>query len=114
MRHWAHVRFPTVLACVVVASVHYPPQFVPIRGIPRRNVVITGVRGRWQCTGRCLDGARRPSFERTGIRVTAFPVRLDTLPIGTLDELIPRPSAWMTSYFALHEWIGCAYYRLMR
>lgn len=54
------------------------------------------------------------AFERTGIRVTAFPVRLDTLPIGTLDELIPRPSAWMTSYFALHEWIGCAYYRLMR
>ena len=29
-----------------------------------------------------------------------------------LAEFVPRVSAWERSYFALHEWIGCAWYAL--
>jgi hypothetical protein len=32
-------------------------------------------------------------------------------PFGVRD-LIPRVSAWMESYYALHEWIGIAWYAL--
>lgn len=30
----------------------------------------------------------------------------------TWGSLVPRVSAWQNSYFALHEWIGCAWYAL--
>ena len=30
----------------------------------------------------------------------------------TWSSFVPRASAWERSYFALHEWIGCAWYAL--
>jgi uncharacterized SAM-binding protein YcdF (DUF218 family) len=52
------------------------------------------------------------AFKHFGMKVTAAPVRLDTLPELTIHEFLPTASAWLTSYYGLHEWIGCAYYAL--
>ena len=50
------------------------------------------------------------AFRHTGLTVTAAPSsmnpRLDLLP----SDFLPHASAWGLSYFALHEWIGCAWY----
>ncbi len=51
------------------------------------------------------------AFRRFGIAATAAPVTLRPPP-EMPDALIPRIGAWLDSYFALHEWIGCAYYAL--
>ncbi len=53
------------------------------------------------------------AFAATGITITAAPVRLDPVPAGAVD-LVPRTSAWLASYYALHEWIGCVDYALSR
>jgi uncharacterized SAM-binding protein YcdF (DUF218 family) len=50
------------------------------------------------------------AFVRFGIAVTAAPVRLDAPPAARFDAFVPQAKAWMMSYFALHEWIGCVYY----
>lgn len=52
------------------------------------------------------------AFAHFGITVTAAPVRLDAPPAATVVKFFPGVKAWMTSYFALHEWIGCVYYSL--
>jgi uncharacterized SAM-binding protein YcdF (DUF218 family) len=46
------------------------------------------------------------AFEHFGMTVTAAPVRMDRMPEAAAHEFIP------TSYYGLHEWIGCAYYAL--
>ena len=52
------------------------------------------------------------SFEGTGLTVTAFPTSLDD-PLGPdLYDFFPRASGWQTGYFAVHEWIGYAWYKL--
>jgi uncharacterized SAM-binding protein YcdF (DUF218 family) len=52
------------------------------------------------------------AFAGTGVTVTAFPTSLDD-PMGPdLYDFLPRASGWQTGYFALHEWIGYAWYRL--
>ena len=52
------------------------------------------------------------SFKDTGLAVTAFPTSLDD-PLGPdLHDFFPRPSGWQTGYFAVHEWIGYAWYKL--
>ena len=53
------------------------------------------------------------AFAGTGITITAAPVRLDPVRASFVD-LVPRTSAWLASYYALHEWIGCADYALSR
>ena len=52
------------------------------------------------------------AFARTGIRVTAAPVEIDPAPQGRLSDFVPRTKSWLTSYYAFHEWIGCADYAL--
>jgi uncharacterized SAM-binding protein YcdF (DUF218 family) len=52
------------------------------------------------------------AFAATGITVTAAPTPLD-LPAGPiLSDFVPRALSWETSYYALHEWIGSAWYAL--
>ncbi len=52
------------------------------------------------------------AFQGTGLIVTAAPTALDD-PLGpSLDDFLPRASGWQTGYFALHEWIGYAWYML--
>ena len=52
------------------------------------------------------------AFQGTGLTVTAAPTPLDD-PIGPdLFDFVPRASGWQTGYFAMHEWIGYAWYEL--
>lgn len=48
------------------------------------------------------------AFQRAGLQVTAAPVQLDEMSVGGL----PSARGWMNTYFALHEWIGLAWYWL--
>lgn len=52
------------------------------------------------------------SFAGTGIAVTAAPTRIDRAPPIGFRDFIPSTSAWRQSYFALHEWLGLAWYSL--
>lgn len=52
------------------------------------------------------------AFARFHTTVTAAPVRLDAASRFRLGDFVPNVGGWMDSYFALHEWIGCAYYTL--
>jgi uncharacterized SAM-binding protein YcdF (DUF218 family) len=52
------------------------------------------------------------AFQGTGLTVTAAPTSFDD-PLGPdLGDFLPRASGWQTSYFAMHEWIGYAWYKL--
>jgi len=52
------------------------------------------------------------SFEGTGLTVTAAPTSLDD-PIGfDPGDFLPRAGGWQTGYYAIHEWIGYAWYKL--
>ena len=52
------------------------------------------------------------AFRGTGLIVTAYP----TAPAPSLDpgpyDFVPRASGWQETYYALHEWIGYAWYEL--
>ena len=50
------------------------------------------------------------AFQHHGLVPVAAAVRLDPWPRLVPSEFLPRPSAWMNSYFALHEWLGQAWY----
>ncbi len=52
------------------------------------------------------------SFRRAGLVAVPAPVRLDPSPRLDWTDFLPVVSAWQRSYFALHEWIGIAYYSL--
>ncbi len=52
------------------------------------------------------------AFARAGLEVVPAPVRHDPGPRWVADELVPRTSAWLRSYYALHEWAGYLQYRL--
>ena len=51
------------------------------------------------------------AFQDTGLIVTAAPTALDD-PLGpNLSDFLPRAGGWQTGYFAIHEWIGYAWYK---
>lgn len=52
------------------------------------------------------------AFERAGLDVVPAPVRRDPGPRWNFSDWVPRTSAWMHSYLALHEWAGFVQYRL--
>jgi uncharacterized SAM-binding protein YcdF (DUF218 family) len=54
------------------------------------------------------------AFRRAGLMVTAAPTQIDPPPSWQAGEFVPRVSAWSRSYYALHEWVGCAYYAWRR
>jgi uncharacterized SAM-binding protein YcdF (DUF218 family) len=52
------------------------------------------------------------AFQGTGLLITAFPTSLDD-PLGPdLQDFVPRAGGWQAAYFAVHEWIGYAWYKL--
>ena len=54
------------------------------------------------------------AFQRAGIDAVPAPVRPDPWPQLRASEFLPRPSAWVGSFYALHEWVGLAYYAARR
>lgn len=52
------------------------------------------------------------AFADTGIAVTAAPTYLDRLTYDSVYDFVPQVAAWQISYFAFHEWLGCAWYAL--
>jgi len=52
------------------------------------------------------------AFGHFGITATAIPVRAYPWPEMTLEDFIPTVSGWSSSAWALHEWIGIAWYAL--
>lgn len=54
------------------------------------------------------------AFRRVGIDAVPAPVRPDPWPKLRASEFLPRPSAWIGSFFAVHEWVGLAYYAARR
>ena len=54
------------------------------------------------------------AFARAGLQAVPAPVRPDPWPRFWPREFLPRTSAWVSSFYALHEWIGLAYYAARR
>ena len=54
------------------------------------------------------------AFARAGLDAVPAPVRAEMGSRYTPGEFMPRVSAWTNSYFALHEWIGLAWYAVRR
>lgn len=54
------------------------------------------------------------AFERAGFPAIGVPSRFDPPPQWEAAEFLPRVSAWLRSYFAVHEWVGYLWYRMRR
>jgi uncharacterized SAM-binding protein YcdF (DUF218 family) len=52
------------------------------------------------------------AFHHAGLIATAAPTSIDAPFDSILWNLPPRASAWQSSYYALHEWIGLAWYAI--
>jgi len=52
------------------------------------------------------------AFRPTGIAVTAAPVLLGSPATEGQEAFLPRASALVVAYYAVHEWIGLAWYSL--
>ncbi len=52
------------------------------------------------------------AFRAAGLHAVAFPVDAARAPRLELRSFVPRIAAWQESFWALHEWIGCAWYAL--
>jgi uncharacterized SAM-binding protein YcdF (DUF218 family) len=52
------------------------------------------------------------AFHHFGIKVIPAPVQIDLYPDFSSYYLLPEIAGWQVAYFAVHEWIGCAYYAL--
>jgi uncharacterized SAM-binding protein YcdF (DUF218 family) len=52
------------------------------------------------------------AFSQFGIAATPAPTQPHAPLEVTPGDFIPETRSWMDSYFALHEWVGCAYYEL--
>ena len=52
------------------------------------------------------------SFQGTGLFVTPAPTPLEGAMGPELGDLQPHVTAWLSSYYALHEWIGYVWYEL--
>lgn len=52
------------------------------------------------------------AFAPLPLAVTAAPTLIDPPPALDWRQFVPDAKSWRTSYFALHEWIGVAYYEL--
>jgi uncharacterized SAM-binding protein YcdF (DUF218 family) len=50
------------------------------------------------------------AFAAAGITATAAPTPLDSPATPIPTDIVPSAKSWETSYYALHEWIGYAWY----
>jgi len=54
------------------------------------------------------------AFRHAGIEAVPMPTYADPGPRLSWTDLLPSAGNWMRSYFAVHEWVGLAYYALRR
>lgn len=54
------------------------------------------------------------AFRHAGIEAVPMPTYADPRARLSWTDLLPSASNWMRSYFAVHEWVGLAYYALRR
>ncbi len=52
------------------------------------------------------------AFRRAGMTVTAAPTALEPPFDPIAADFFPHAFAWELSFYALHEWIGCAWYAI--
>ena len=52
------------------------------------------------------------SFERAGFPIVPAPLHASTHEIRSVGDFLPHTSAWVRSFYALHEWIGLVAYRM--
>jgi uncharacterized SAM-binding protein YcdF (DUF218 family) len=52
------------------------------------------------------------AFAATGIAADPVPVRWDRKQRWQASSFLPHATAWLVSYYACHEWIGCLWYWL--
>ncbi|MDR3415946.1 MAG: YdcF family protein [Nevskia sp.] len=52
------------------------------------------------------------AFRHFGIAATPAPVPFSRIIHFRRGEFVPTVGAWEDSYYAMHEWIGCAWYEL--
>ncbi len=51
------------------------------------------------------------AFRRAGFDMVPAPLHGDTREVRGISDFLPHTSAWMRSFYALHEWIGLLAYR---
>lgn len=83
-------------------NAQFTAQILKARGIHSVYVVTQG----WHMRRAML------AFHHAGLIATAVPTSIDTPFDPIAWDLPPRASAWQWSYYALHEWIGCAWYAI--
>jgi uncharacterized SAM-binding protein YcdF (DUF218 family) len=52
------------------------------------------------------------AFRHFGIDAIPVAARFEAGSRWDADGFVPRVSAWLRSYYAFHEWVGCAWYAL--
>jgi uncharacterized SAM-binding protein YcdF (DUF218 family) len=52
------------------------------------------------------------AFRHTGLIVTAAPTSTDPPLDPIVSDFVPHALSWEWSYYAVHEWIGCAWYAI--
>ncbi len=52
------------------------------------------------------------AFRAAGLRAVAAPLGMERGPPIAWQTFVPHVSSWQASYYAMHEWIGCAWYAL--
>ena len=52
------------------------------------------------------------AFRHAGLTATAAPSSMEAPIDPIIWDFLPRASAWAWSYYALHEWFGCAWYAI--
>lgn len=51
------------------------------------------------------------AFQQAGFPIVPAPLHADTHEVRAVSDLLPHTSAWVRSFYALHEWIGLIAYR---
>jgi uncharacterized SAM-binding protein YcdF (DUF218 family) len=52
------------------------------------------------------------AFSHTGLVMTAAPTARVNRTAPIASDFVPRVSAWQSTWYAMHEWIGCAWYAI--
>jgi uncharacterized SAM-binding protein YcdF (DUF218 family) len=52
------------------------------------------------------------AFQQAGFPIVPAPLHADTHEIHAVSDILPHTSAWVRSFYALHEWIGLLAYRM--